>query len=477
MKKIVAISWLFIFYAVGSLAQNLMVADIFSDNMVLQQASDVPVWGTAKAGTTVTITPSWNKKMVSAVTGKDGKWKIILQTPVAGGPYSVAIKGETKIELKNVYLGEVWLASGQSNMSMPLKGYYCQPVMNSNQAILASGGKNFHFINIPSRAAHKPQEHFKAQWIVATPETVGECSAVAWFFADLIHRQLTVPVGIINASFGGSNVEAWMTPEACKKDTDIKIPPLSDEISEYTNNVPTTMYNAMIYPVAGYGIRGMIWYQGESNVFSVSKYASHFTWMVDSWRKIWNQGNFPLYYAQIAPYEYKEWNFFTPEYPEISAYIREAQLDCSNSIPNCGMAVLLDVGEQYLIHPPKKQEVGERLALLALSKTYGQKGFEAESPQYDSLHIEGDKAYIYFKDQFNGITCYGKDLTEFEIAGDNRVFQKADAYIDWDKGYVVVSSHLVSKPVAVRYAFKNFVQAELFGTGGLPVSSFRTDRW
>jgi sialate O-acetylesterase len=389
----------------------------------------------------------------------------------------LTIQGETSIQIKNIYSGEVWLASGQSNMSMPLKGYYCQPVLNSNQAILSSGGKNIHFINIPSRAAYKPQEHFKTQWTVACPETAGECSAVAWFFADRVHQMLNVPVGIINASFGGSNVEAWMTPEACNKDADIKIPAASDEISEWTNNVPTTMYNAMIYPIAGYGIRGVIWYQGESNVFSVTKYASHFTWMVESWRKIWNQGNFPFYFAQIAPYEYKEWNFFTPEYPEISAYIREAQLQCSNSIPNSEMAVLLDVGDPYLIHPPKKQEPGDRLALLALAKTYGMKGFEAESPQYDSLHVDGDKAYLYFKNQFNGITSYGKPLTEFEIAGDNRVFQKADATIDWDKGYIILSSHLVSNPVAVRYAFKNYVQAELFGNGGLPVSSFRTDKW
>ncbi len=477
MHKIYLLFLVVITTVTGASSQSLEIASIFTDNMVLQQKTQVPVWGTAKPGTKVKLTTSWNRNPYTCIAGKDSRWKVSISTPEAGGPYNLFIEGDKKITIRNVYAGEVWLASGQSNMSMPLKGYFCQPVIGSTEAIFSSEGRHIHFINIPVMAAYKALDGFKAKWTVASPETAADFSAVAWFFADFIQKHLDVPVGIINASYGGSNVEAWMTPEACRKDTAIAIPPASDETSEWINNVPTVLFNGMINPVAGYGIRGVIWYQGESNIFDVTCYASHFTSLVEGWRKIWKEGDFPFYYAQIAPYDYTEWNFFTPQYPEISAYIREAQLACSSTIPNSGMAVLLDVGEPYLIHPPRKKEAGVRLGLLALSKTYGGKGFEAESPQYDRMELDGNKAIIYFKNQFNGITSYGRPLTLFEIAGENHVFVKAGAYIDQDKGTVVVSGKLVQTPVAVRYAFKNYVQAELFGTGGLPVSSFRTDDW
>jgi sialate O-acetylesterase len=477
MKKTIILILITILSTSAVVAQELTVADIFTDNMVLQRKTQVPVWGTAKPGVKIGISVSWSNVLYTATAGKDGRWKALVSTPEAGGPYMITIGTEKTITIRDVYTGEVWLASGQSNMSMPLKGYYCQPVIGSNEAILASRGRHIHFINIPVLSAYKPMEHFKAQWTVASPETAGDCTAVGWFFADFIQKHLDIPVGIINASYGGSTVEAWMSQAACQKNPGIAIPPASDETSNWLNNVPTVLFNGMINPVAGYSIRGVIWYQGESNVFNVTKYTSYFSSMVEDWRRIWNEGDFPVYYAQIAPYEYKEWNFFKPEYPEISTYIREAQLECTSVIPNSGMAVLMDVGEPYQIHPPRKKEAGERLGLLALAKTYGFKGFEAESPQFDSMRIDGDKAIIYFKNQFNGLTSYGKPLEEFEIAGDNQVFLKADVYIDDKNGSVVVSSHLVNKPVAVRYAFKNYAKAELFGTGGLPVSSFRTDRW
>jgi len=458
-------------------AQNLTVAEIFGDDMVLQRKANVPVWGMAKPGSQISVSVSWNNKTYRTQATKDSAWKLILPTPEAGGPHSITITGKTKVCIKNVYIGEVWLASGQSNMSMPLKGYYCQPVTGSNEAILSSAEKQIHFINIPTLAAFKPQHHIKAKWTVASVSTAADCSAVAWFFASLLEQYLHVPVGIINASYGGSNIEAWMDAEACRNIPEITLPAVSDYTTPDINNVPTVLYNGMINPIAGFGIRGVIWYQGESNVFNVSRYGSSFSAMVAGWRNKWKEGDFPFYYAQIAPYDYREWNFFTPEFQEISAYIREAQLECSSTIANCGMAVLMDIGDPYQIHPPRKKEAGERLGYIALAKTYGYAGFEAESPQFDSMKVEVDKAYLYFKNQFNGLTSYGKAITQFEIAGDNRQFVKADAYIDGETGAVVVRSHLVSHPVAVRYAFKNYADAELFGNGGLPVSSFRTDRW
>ena len=311
----------------------------------------------------------------------------------------------------------------------------------------------------------------------ASPENVAECTAVGWFFADFLQRNIDVPVGIINASYGGSNIEAWMNAEACKQFDDIPVPPLSDETSPWISNVPTVLYNGMIHPLVGYGIKGIIWYQGESNIFNVLRYAPSVAAMVSKWREAWGLGEIPFYYAQIAPYDYKEWNFFTPQWPEVSAYQREAQRQCLKLIPNSAMAVLLDVGERYLIHPRRKKEVGDRLGMLALSKTYGVKGFEAESPTFSRMEVEGNKAIIHFDNQFNGLTSYGKTLELFEVSGDNKVFHKAEAYIDEEKGTVVVSCKYVTEPKAVRYAFKDFVKAELFGTGGLPVSSFRTDNW
>lgn len=458
--------------------QHLKLAAIFSDNMVLQQQSKAPLWGWAEKGTKINVTTSWNNKHYEAVADKEGKWKVTVDTPVAGGPYTVTVNGKEKIELKNVYVGEVWLASGQSNMSMPLKGYKHQPVTGSTEAVLQSKGKKIHFINIPPLAAYSPLDDVKdASWEVASTATTGECSAVCWFFAELLNQQLDIPVGIINASYSGSNAEAWMTEAACHEFKDIEVPPRSDETSPWIGNVATLLYNGMIHPVEGYEIKGMLWYQGESNIFNVPRYAPSVAAMVKDWRKIWNRGNLPFYYVQIAPYNYKEWNFFTPQWPEISAYQREAQLKMQSLIPNSAMAVTLDVGEEYQIHFPRKKEVGQRLALLALAKTYGLTGVEFESPEYERMEVKGDKAIIHFSKQYMGLTSHGKELTLFEIAGENKVFVKAEASIEGDEGTVVVSSRLVKEPKAVRYAFKDYVSAELFGTGGLPVSSFRTDDW
>lgn len=459
-------------------SKGFRLGSIFSDNMVLQQQSSCSVWGWDNPGTKISATCSWNSKTYRTTAGSDGKWIVPVETSSAGGPYTITIKGTATVILKNVMLGEVWLASGQSNMSMPVKGYYCQPVIGSNEAILNSKNRLIHFINIPALASYRARDKFYASWKVATPETTGDCSAVAWFFADFLQQHLgNVPIGIINASYGGSNVEAWMPPSACRGFSDIPVPPLSDDTSEWINNVPTLLYNGMIHPLSGYRIKGMIWYQGESNIFNVPRYAPSVAAMIETWRQEWNCGNFPFYFAQIAPYDYTDWNFFTPQWPEISAYQREAQMLSQNLIKNSGMAVLLDIGEEHQIHPPTKKPVGERLALLALSKTYGLTGFEFESPEFESLEVNGDKAIVHFKKLNNGITSYDKPLELFEIAGDNKVFVRAQAYIDGEKGTVVVSSPLVREPKAVRYAFKNFVKAELFGTGGLPVSSFRSDNW
>lgn len=460
-------------------AQSLKLGSIFTDNMILQQQSNVPVWGWNKPGERVSVVTSWNNHKYDAQADKTGKWEVKVITPEAGFiPYEVAVTaGSKQVVLKNVLAGEVWIASGQSNMSMPMKGYSCQPVEGATKAILESKAKQIRFINIPPLGAYRPIETFNAQWQIASSATVGECTAVGWFFADMLHATLDIPVGIINASLGGANIEAWMAPGACAMVDGIGVPARSDETSEWLNNVPTVLYNGMLHPIIGYGIKGVIWYQGESNIFDVPRYAPSLVALVKEWRQLWKCGDFPFYFAQIAPYNYKEWNFFKPQWPDISAYQREAQAKCVQMIPNSAMAVLMDVGEEYLIHPRHKQEVGFRLGLLALHQTYHQTGFEAESPVYEKMEVKGEKAIIHFSGLFNGLTSYGKKLALFEIAGENRVFHQAEAYVDESNSTVVVSCKYVKEPKAVRYAFKDYVQGELFGVGGLPVSSFRTDDW
>lgn len=477
MKIKLIFSTLFTVLVFAINGQTLKLGSIFSDEMVLQQKTETPIWGTAKTGEQVNITTSWNNKTYSTRTDKNGKWKIKTSTPPAGGPYKITVSADKKITLNNVYIGEVWLVSGQSNMSMPLKGYFNQPVQGSNEAIINSAHKKIHFINVPCKGSYRPLDTFEGKWKSASLENTGECSAVAWFFADMVNRMLDVPVGIVNVSYGGSVVESWMTPDACRQFSDITVPNVCDLPVENEPNTPTALFNAMMNPVVGYSIKGMLWYQGESNIFNVPRYAPSVASMVADYRKIWNQGEFPFYCTQIAPYEYKCWNFFTPQWPEISAYQREAQMKSVKLIPNSAMAVLMDVGEEYVIHPSRKKEVGERLALLALNKTYNFKGFEAESPEFEKLEIVDNKAIVHFNKQYNGITSYGKTLQLFEISADNKVFQKADAYIDENNGTVICTSKVVNKPVAVRYAFRNFAVAELFGTGGLPISSFRSDDW
>lgn len=449
-------------------ATNLKVAGIFGNHMVLQQQTRTPIWGWADAGTTVKVTSSWNNKSCLVRAGKNGEWKVVLETPEAGGPYDLTVSADRAITFEDVYIGEVWLASGQSNMAMQLKECY-----ESTKAILEAKKGNVRFVNVPAVGSYKPLTDIEADWVPIAPENVGCCSAVAWYFAHFIQQYLDIPVGIINASYGGSVVEGWMSRETCSTLDGISVPELSDGTTEWWEaNIPTTMYNGMLNPIVGYGIQGCIWYQGESNVYNVPRYSDHLVAMVAEWREKWGR-DFPFYYTQIAPFDYSIWNI--PG--EVGAYLRDEQRKCMDRVKNSGMAVILDVGKVEQIHPVRKEKVGERLGLMALSEVYGLKGFEYKSPRYDRMELDGDKAVIYFKDLCFGLTSYGKKLTLFEVADDGKVFHPAEAYVDEERGIVVVHSKYVKEPKAVRYAFKNYVEPELFSLSGLPVSSFRTDNW
>lgn len=462
---------------VFAIAANAIVkpASIFTNHMVLQQQSNVAIWGWAKPSAKVKIITSWNKESYSITTDQNGKWKVKVSTPSAGGPYKIEFNDGEKLILSDILIGEVWFCGGQSNMELPMKGYKGQPNIGSNDEILKSKNPNIRLYTVPRSSVTERQENSKpSEWKISEPEVVANFSATAYYFGTLLNEVLDVPVGIINDSFSGSSIEAWMSTEDLKPFPEIKIPSKGDSIKE-VSRTPTTLYNGMLYPVIGYSVKGAIWYQGESNYERPDQYESLFPAMVSSWRNNWDNGEFPFYYAQIAPYNYAQLAPFHKGGKYNSAFLRDAQRKSLSKISNSAMAVLMDIGEENMIHPSKKKQGGERLAYLALAKTYGIKGFSATSPLYESLAIEKNTAIVKFKDVPNGLTSFSKELSLFEIAGADKKFYPAKAVI---KGSSInVSSEQVKNPVAVRYAFKDFVVGDLFGNDGLPVSSFRTDDW
>ncbi|WP_372772539.1 sialate O-acetylesterase [Mangrovibacterium sp.] len=463
-----------LFVAVLQAQAIVKMPALFADHGILQRQTNVAIWGWADAKAKVTVIPSWNGTTYETKADHDGKWKLTVETPEAGGPYEIRISDGAELILKNILIGEVWLCSGQSNMEMPMKGFPGQPVVGSNIDILKSDNHNIRVITVPRNSQTTPQDNFTAKWKVADPAAIRNFSATGYYFGRMLNEMLGIPVGLIEVAYGGSCVQAWMSPKTAVSFVDKQVPAPGDSIP-VANRTPSVLFNGMLNPVIGYGIAGCIWYQGETNYIEPDRYLDLFPTMVAEWRKLWGIGDFPFYYAQIAPFDY---SVFTPtEFHEKfnSAYLREAQLKAQDKIPNSGMAVLMDVGEETSIHPMHKQEGGERLALWALAKTYGIRDFSYKSPAYDAIEVKGSQAIVSFKDASNGLTTFGNELTGFEIAGENKVFYPADAFLRAKS--VVVSSPRVEKPVAVRYAFKNFIVGTLCGTDGLPVSSFRSDNW
>jgi len=448
---------------------------IFSDNMLLQQNTQVNIWGKSDANKTVSIKASWSKKHIQISADANGNWKASITTPKADGkPQAITFSDGKSLTLKNILLGELWLCSGQSNMEMPMKGFKNQPVEGANMDILKSKNPNMRLFTVKRNSTIEVQTDVTGQWQEASPETVKEFSATGYYFGRLLNQTLNVPVGLVLSAWGGSSVEAWMTEDMLRAFPQVKIPKIEADIKE-KNRTPTTLYQAMINPIVGLTIKGVIWYQGETNYDRAASYADMFSTMVDGWRKNWAQKDtISFYYCQIAPYDYSR---ITEKGKEVinSAYLREAQAKTESMIPKSGMAVLLDAGLREGIHPPKKQIAGERLALLALTKTYGIQGVASESSFYKGIEIHNDTVMVSFERAPIWITAKNYESKLFTIAGEDKVFHPAKAWIVRSKMYV--KSEEVKKPVAVRYAFENYVEGDLFSNEGLPVSSFRSDNW
>jgi len=621
--------------------------------MVLQQQSVVPLWGWAKAGEKISVVTSWDQQTVTAFTGTDGKWMVKVNTPVAGGPYTVQISGKKKILLEDILIGEVWICSGQSNMEMPLQGWpaYNNPINRSAEEIAAANYPQMRLFTVPRATSNEPLENCEGQWTACTPETAAVFSATGYFFGRELYQRLNIPVGLIFTSWGGTVAEAWMSndyvsrmPEFTtspgvydalafkkrqnekfaevqqawtrkvgfvadqkiplwalepgigtgwtatpvpsnwsetflgdhlgfadyrlifkvpaswvKKELVLELGPIDEMDMTWVNgvlvgshlspydwatkrvysipagtltqgdnilairvantsgiggingkpemlkirpeksktafqplagnwqvrqaesfnliepmpecidcgepNLPTVLYNGMIAPIVPFGIRGAIWYQGESNRYDGELYKKIFSGMIANWRHDFNRGDFPFYFVQIAPYQYRD-NFDT-------GLLREAQDYTMRTVPNTGMAVTMDIGELKNIHPANKQDVGKRLAYWALNKDYGIKDIAFTAPQYKSWSREGDQIRISFDLFGQQLKSDGQELTCFQIAGQDLKFGSAQARID--NGTVIVRADGITTPAAVRFAWGSTDQPNLFGTSGLPVGPFRTD--
>jgi sialate O-acetylesterase len=451
----------------GTLYGEVKLPAIFGDNMVLQQKSDVAIWGKAGNGATIKINTSWNKRNYSVRAGNDGKWSVKVATPTAGGPYEITISDGTSLKLNNVMIGEVWVCSGQSNMEMPMKGYMNQPVLGSNEAIATSSNHAIRMFTVKKGTSLQPLDDFTGIWNNCEPENVSEFSATAYFFGLMLNKALDVPVGLINTSWGGTRIEPWISEDGFREFDFIKMPDKNQQ-GTLSQQTPTVLFNAMINPMVGYGIKGAIWYQGESNRNEASQYVKLLPGMIQNWRTLWNIGDFPFYYIQIAPFDYGPVGLN-------SAFLREAQLKALDAIPNIGMASLMDVGEKDCIHPANKKAGSDRLAYLALVNTYGKKGFAASGPVLKEMTVSGSVVKLTFNNAPNGLTSFGKELSCFEVAGANKRFFPAKAFIIGNG--ITLFCPSVTEPVAVRYAFKDFIIGDLFNIEGIPASSFRTDNW
>ena len=433
---------------------------MIGDNMVLQQGRPVPIWGWADKGEEVTVTVGNQKHATKA--GDDGRWKVALNELKPGDPLEMTVKGSSgnTITVKNVLVGEVWVCSGQSNMEMGIT--MCD---KAQEEIPAANYPQIRLLLVEHAKATEPATDVKAAWAPCTPQTIvaagwGGFSAAAYYFGRHIHKELNVPIGLIETSWGGTPAELWTSRKTLEANPVLK--PLAQGES-------SCLYNGQVAPLMPYAIRGAIWYQGESNLDRAFQYRTLFPAMIANWRADWGQGDFPFGFVQLAPFRYGQ-------NPANFAELCEAQLMTLKSVPNTGMAVTMDIGNVGDIHPRNKQDVGRRLALWALAKVYNQKNLVYSGPIYKSMAVEGNKIRLQFDHVGGGLVASdSKPLVEFTIAGADQKFVPAKAEIDG--AAVVVSGDGVTAPVAVRYAWQETAQPNLANKESLPSSPFRTDTW
>ena len=486
------------------ISADVRLPHVIGSRMVLQRDISLPIWGWADPNENVTVKIGENE--FSTQASKEGDWKVELPPMKAGGPFSMTVSGKNTIQLTDILIGEVWICSGQSNMQVPLS-----TVFNTKQEIAQANYPGIRLFHVPRIPAGQPVSDIDTEWLPCSSENFSEFSATAYFFGRDLHKELGVPVGLINSSWGGTYIEPWTSYEGFKQ-----VPELTefveridqdknayrnslgeslDEVQEWikesrkalksgeeiplqpewpehpldSHRSPSGLYNGMIHPIIPYAIRGAIWYQGESNRREGMLYFDKTKALIGGWRKAWNQGDFPFLYVQLAPCRYGKGNYH--HLPGMW----EGQTACL-AIPNTGMVVTTDIGDVTYVHPLNKQDVGKRLSLWALAKAYGRDDLVYSGPFYKSMAVSGNKIVISFDHTGSGLkSADGKPLNWFTIAGANQKFVKAHAEIEGDT--VVVWSEKIDDPVAVRFGWHEEAEPNLMNKENLPASPFRTDKW
>lgn len=507
MKKFLLILFVFITLHVD-VSAIVRLPSIFNDNMVLQQNAIINLWGSASPLEHIVV--EFNNQIAECDASPEGKWKVELPPIKTGGPFELIIKGNNTIKLKNILIGEVWLCSGQSNMEFPLK-----KTNDAEKEIAQADFSSIRIFIVKRNAASSPQEDCKGEWVVCSPKTIGDFSGVGYYFGENLHKELNVPIGLIQSTWGGSPAEAWMSNDVLESDPDFK--PILErwdkqmkkypEVLEKYNrnkksllkqwiidstdainkgmappskpntpqgpgsrNTPSGLYNGMLYPLVPLSFKGVIWYQGEANAGRAYQYRKLFPAMIKNWRDLWKAGDFPFYFVQLP-------NLNRQPEPSKSGWteLREAQL-ITLTVINTGMAVTIDIGDPINLHPTNKSDVGYRLSLIALNKDYGQTDISFSGPIYHSCNKFENKIYINFKPTGNGLVAKdGSALKGFTIASDDKKFVAASAKIEGDQ--VIVWSDQIKNPAAVRYAWADNPICNLYNSTNLPASPFRTDDW
>lgn len=462
----------FLLGTLPSFAEVTMPA-FFSDNMVLQQNSSVTFRGTAKPNAKVSIKTGWDNKTVTTKSDAQGKWTTDIATPAYGGPFDIKISDGTALTLNDIYVGEVWLCSGQSNMEMPLRGFTGQPVENSQEMIAnANARRNIRLFRQENAWSTTELDNIdNAKWELPDSEAAAQFSAIGYVFGEQLEKSLNVPVGIIQCAWSMSTIQAWMPRETFEsKFTDIKLPDVNEKEFGWTQGTPTLLWNAMVNPWKGFPIAGVLWFQGEANTPNAELYSKLFPAMVKDWRKLFNNDSLPFYYAQLAPWkdmgcEKTAWTDF-----------RQVQNQLLNEVDNTAMVTTGDLGDSLFIHFPKKLPVGKRFAYLALNKVYGYKGILSDAPIAISCEKNDDGTYwLRFKGGEKGLTPENKELTGFELVDINGKVFPAKAQILNSSNVVRVWSDEVPYPVEVRYGYHNYYESSLFNNAGIPAAPFKME--
>lgn len=440
----------------NSIMANITLPNIFSDNMVLQRNSEIKIWGWASPKEEVKLTPSWNNQEYKVTANNYAYWEIIIPTPKEGGPFTIAFKGYNEITLKNILVGEVWLCSGQSNMEMNANW----GVINGDEESKKATNTNIRFFSVEKASAETPQNNLSANWVSCSPESMKKNSAIAYFFAQHINENLqNIPIGLIISAWGGTPAEVWMPKDIIQNNPELLEASKKIKPSEYCPVEPAQTFNAMIHPIIGYKIAGVLWYQGESNVGS-TVYDKTFSVLITSWRTLWKQ-NFPFYFVQIAPYQNGNDNYS-------NVLIRDFQRRTLR-IPNTAMVVISDVSTTDDIHPKDKKPVGIRLANLALANIYKTNSNMVNSPLFKDFKIDKNKIKVFF-DYADGLYFRDNKTNQFEIAGLDNIYYLAKAEIK--NNIVLLTSNKVKNPTKVRFAWENSAQSQLFNKANLPASPF-----